>query len=100
MTIAGSVQDIAVPRHPLSRRLAGYALWVGLIVLLAWAWSGAEMYRAGDLVRDWRNMAEFGRAFLQPNFHDWEDYVADMVVTIQVAVWGTTLAVIAGIPFA
>jgi phosphonate transport system permease protein len=100
VTIAGPPPDVVVPQHPLSRRLTGYALWVALFVLLAWAWAGAEMYRAGDLIRDWRNMAEFGRAFLQPNFHDWDSYLADMVVTIQIAIWGTTLAVVAGIPFA
>ena len=38
-------------------------------------------------------MAEFGRAFLQPNFHDWDSYLADMVVTVQIAIWGTALAV-------
>ena len=57
------------------------------------------MFRAGALVHDWRNMAEFGRAFLQPNFHDWDHYLADMVVTVQIAIWGTTLAVVFGIPF-
>ena len=57
------------------------------------------MYRAGALIHDWRNMAEFGRAFLQPNFHDWDMYLADMVVTVQIAIWGTTLAVVLGIPF-
>jgi phosphonate transport system permease protein len=100
VTIAGTTPDIVVPRHPLLRRLTGYALWAGLFALLAWAWAGAEMYRAGDLIRDWRNMAEFGRAFLQPNFHDWDSYLADTVVTVQIAIWGTTLAVVGGIPFA
>jgi len=100
VTAADGTSDIVVPRHPLSRRLMSYALWVALFALLAWAWAPAEMYRAGDLVRDWRNMAEFGRAFLQPNFHDWDTYLADMVVTVQIAIWGTALAVVAGIPFA
>ena len=72
----------------------------GLFALLAWAWAGAEMYRAGDLISDWRNMAEFGRAFLRPDFHDWDSYLADMLVTVQIAIWGTALAVVAGIPFA
>jgi phosphonate transport system permease protein len=57
------------------------------------------MFRAGSLVTDWRNMAEFGSAFLKPNFHDWDQYLSDMVVTIQIAIWGTALAVVFGIPF-
>jgi phosphonate transport system permease protein len=96
----GRTTDIVVPRPTLSRRLWGYALWAGLFALLAWAWAPAEMYRAGALLHDWRNMAEFGSAFLRPNFHDWDIYLADMVVTVQIAIWGTTLAVLLGIPFA
>jgi phosphonate transport system permease protein len=88
----GRTTDIVVPRPTLSRRLWGHALWVGLFALLAWAWAPAEMYRAGALFHDWRNMAEFGSAFLRPNFHDWDTYLADMVVTVQIAIWGTTLA--------
>ena len=45
-------------------------------------------------------MAQFGAAFLKPNFHDWDLYLSDMIVTVQIAIWGTTLAVVFGIPFA
>jgi phosphonate transport system permease protein len=67
--------------------------------LLAWSWNAAEMFRASSLFTDWRNMAEFGEAFLHPNFHDWQQYLSDMVVTIQIAIWGTALAVVFGVPF-
>jgi phosphonate transport system permease protein len=92
--------EIIVPRHPLSHRLRGWLLWLVLMGLLAWSWAPSEMFRVSALFTDWRNMAEFGRAFLHPNFHDWDSYLADMVVTIQIAIWGTTLAVFFGIPFA
>lgn len=88
-----------MPRHPLTRRLRPWLCWFAIIALIAWAWSPAEIYRAVDLVRDWRNMAEFGSAFLRPNFHDWESYLADMVVTVEIAAWGTALAVVFGVPF-
>jgi phosphonate transport system permease protein len=67
--------------------------------LLAWSWNGAEMFRGAALFTDWRNMAEFGSAFLHPNFHDWDSDIRDMLVTIQIAVWGTALGVVFGIPF-
>jgi phosphonate transport system permease protein len=51
------------------------------------------------LFTDWRNMAQFGASFLKPNFHDWDLYLSDMVVTVQIAIWGTALAVVFGIPF-
>ena len=92
--------DVAVPRHSLARRSRGWTLWLIVLGLLAWSWGPAEMFRAASLFTDWRNMAEFGRAFLHPNFHEWDGYLADMIVTIQIAIWGTTLAAVAGAPFA
>jgi phosphonate transport system permease protein len=96
---AGS-EAIAVPRHSLVRRSRGWTLWLLVLVLLAWSWGPAEMFRAASLLTDWRNMAEFGRAFLHPNFHEWDSYLADMIVTVQIAVWGTALAAVFGAPFA
>ncbi len=93
-------QDIAVPRHSLARRSRGWMLWLLVGGLLAWSWGPAEMFRAASLLTDWRNMAEFGRAFLRPNFHEWDSYLADMIVTVQIAVWGTALAAVFGAPFA
>ena len=82
--------DIVVPQHPLSHRLRAWGLWLILMGLLAWSWAPSEMFRVSALFTDWRNMAEFGHAFLHPNFHDWDTYLADMIVTIQIAIWGTT----------
>jgi len=93
-------QDIVVPRHSLARRSRGWLMWLVLVGLLAWSWGPTEMSRATSLVTDWRNMAEFGRAFLRPDFHDWDIYLADMVVTIQIALWGTALSAVFGVPFA
>jgi len=90
--------DVTVPRYALSHRAKSWAIWVIIFGLLVWSWSPAEMFRAASLVTDWRNMAEFGQAFLSPNFREWESYLIDMVVTIQIAIWGTALAVVFGIP--
>jgi len=89
----------AIPRQPLAGRLRKWFVWLVVVALLAWSWNAAEMFRVTALFTDWRNMAEFGSAFLRPNFHDWELYLSDMVVTIQIAIWGTALAVVFGIPF-
>lgn len=92
-------EEPAIPHYPLARRLRGWLGWAFVFGLLAWSWTPAEMFRASALFTDWRNMAEFGSAFLHPNFHEWHQYLADMVVTIQIAIWGTALAVVFGIPF-
>src|SRR5260370_9018885 len=89
----------AVPRHPLARRLTGWLFWFVIVAVLAWAWTPAEMYRAADLIHDCRNMAKFGSAFLRLNLHDWDSYLADMLVTLETAAWGTALAVLFGVPF-
>jgi phosphonate transport system permease protein len=94
-----SLDDVIVPRYPLSRRLRHWALWLLIFALLAWSWAPAEMFRVSALFTDWRNMAEFGHAFLRPNFHDWDSNLGDMLITIEIALWGTTLAVVVGIPF-
>jgi phosphonate transport system permease protein len=90
---------LGVPQHPLWRRWRGWIGWLLLVGLLAWSWNPAEMFRVSALVADWRNMAEFGAAFLNPDFRDWSTYLSDMVVTVQIAIWGTALAVFFGIPF-
>lgn len=92
-------QEPTVPQYPLSRRVPGWLGWLLVFGLLAWSWTPAEMFRVSALFTDWQNMAEFGSAFLHPNFHHWDQYLADMVVTIQIAIWGTALAVVFGIPF-
>jgi phosphonate transport system permease protein len=93
-------EDIAVPSHSLSRRSRTWTLWIIVVGLLVWSWNPAEMWRAGSLVTDWRNMAEFGQAFLRPNFHEWRGYLEDMIITVQIAIWGTALAAVLGAPFA
>ncbi len=90
---------VAIPRRPLGERLQSFLIWAVIIGLLAWSWHPAEMSRVVQLFTDWRNMAQFGAAFLTPNFHEWREYLADMIVTVQIAVWGTALAVVAAIPF-
>jgi len=94
-----TADDIAVPSHSLGRRARSWTLWIVLVALLAWSWGPAEMFRVTSLLTDWQNMAEFGRAFLHPNFHDWDSHFADMIVTVQIALWGTALAAVVGAPF-
>jgi phosphonate transport system permease protein len=85
----------APPKTPL----AALAAWGVLLALLAASWKGAEM-RPWDLVRDFRNMAEYAGGFFPPNFGEWRYYLAEMAVTLQIALWGTALAVVCSVPLA
>ncbi len=91
---------IVVPQPPLTRRARTWLLWFTVAALLAWSWGPTEMRKIGSLFTDWRNMAEFASGFLRPDFGDWTAYAAEMVETVQIAIWGTALAVFFGIPFA
>lgn len=68
--------------------------------LLAWSFDPADMENAPRLITDADNMGKYASGFLSPNFHDWRFYVSELIVTVQIALWGTFLAVVLGIPFA
>jgi len=84
---------IALPRASLATLLA----WGVALALLAASWKGADM-RPADLVRDSGNMAKYLADFFPPNFKEWRHYLQEMVVTLQIAVWGTALAILCAVP--
>jgi phosphonate transport system permease protein len=71
--------------------------WGLMIAVLAWSWRGADM-RPLALIKDWGNMVKFAADFVPPDFHGWKSYVGEMIITIQIAIWGTLLATIFAIP--
>ena len=91
---------IVVPRPSLAVQARGWLTWLAVAGLLAWSWGPTELHKAAMLVTDWRNMAEFANGFINPNFHDWDYYLLEMIETVQIAVWGTALAVLFGVPLA
>ncbi|MFP8780499.1 phosphonate ABC transporter, permease protein PhnE [Hydrogenophaga sp. RWCD_12] len=77
--------------------LAWYIGWAAVLLVLGASWEGADM-RPMDLLRDSGNMARYASEFFPPNFASWRFYVEEMVVTLQIAVWGTALAVVSAVP--
>ena len=71
--------------------------WGLFLAFLAWSWKGAEMNPLA-LVRDAGNMATFAADFFPPDFSNWELYLKEMIVTVQIALWGTVLAIICAVP--
>lgn len=90
---ASATMVAAVRKHSLG----WYLGWAAILLVLASSWNGADM-RPLELLRDSGNMAQYASEFFPPNFADWKMYVQEMVVTLQIAVWGTALAVISAIP--
>lgn len=83
---------------PPQTSLAKLVLYGLGFAVLAWSWQGAEI-RPLALFKDAGNMATFASDFFPPNFRDWKFYVEEMLITIQIAIWGTVLAVVFAIPF-
>jgi phosphonate transport system permease protein len=88
----------APPSKPLSAQLFGFLLWGGIAALLAASFMAVEMWRAPLLFSNSENMRQFGHDFLRPDLANWRTYVAQMWLTIQIALWGTALALIIAVP--
>ena len=99
MTAPSARLAVVPPAIPVPPRASlGVLLGWGLLAaLLAASWKGADM-RPLALLRDSANMGEFAASFFPPDFHDWRNYVTEMVVTVQIALWGTFLAVLCAVP--
>ncbi|MGB1110350.1 MAG: phosphonate ABC transporter, permease protein PhnE [Gammaproteobacteria bacterium] len=82
----------------MKRKLIDAFSWGLLMAVLIWSWGGAEM-NPWALVENSENMVDMAGDFFPPNFHDWDIYLEEMIITIQIAVWGTALSVVLSIPF-
>lgn len=89
---------IPPPRPPLRERTANYALWGAILVLLLVSAGPVELHRAGMLFTNSANMRELVQAFLSPDWGRWRLYVAQMWLTLEIALWGTALAIVIAIP--
>ncbi|MCD0504356.1 phosphonate ABC transporter, permease protein PhnE [Bordetella petrii] len=86
-------------RNPAAARssLPTLLVWGVVLALLMLSWRGADM-RPMDLVTESGNMAAYAADFFPPNFRDWRMYLDEMLVTVQIAIWGTFLAIVVAVP--
>ena len=90
-----------VSTHPPKslRSSLGTVLLYGLgFAILAYSYQGADI-RPWALIEDSGNMATLGAEFFPPDFSQWRYYLEEIIKTLQIAVWGTFLAIIFAIPF-
>jgi phosphonate transport system permease protein len=95
---AGGLPVLATAAALRRRNLGTLLAWGIVLAILAASWQGADM-RPLDLFRDAGNMGQYAAGFFPPSFRDWRIYVTEMLVTLQIAVWGTALAVVLAVPF-
>lgn len=71
---------------PSKRSWFSLLSWAVVLAVLVVSWQGAEMAPL-TLIKDGGNMATFAADFFPPDFSQWQDYLTEMVVTLQIAVW-------------
>lgn len=90
-----------VPQHPeraITERLFDLAIWGGLALLLVAGFRAAEINKIGEMFAGNDNMRTLGLEFVRPNFVQYKIYISQMWLTVQMALWGTALAIIIAIP--
>ena len=98
MKVSTSATTLSAP-PPSKHSLLWYGSWAALLLALTASWQGADM-RPLDLIKDSGNMATYAADFFPPNFSQWRLFLEEMLVTLQIALWGTALAVLTAIPMA
>lgn len=93
------------PSRPISARAFDILLWGGVIALLVVSFRPAEIDKFPQLFTEAGRMREFARGFFSPFIDprafmaaDWPLYIGKMWQTIQMALWGTALAIVVAIP--
>jgi phosphonate transport system permease protein len=89
---------IPPPTKPPVQRLVDLVLWGGVAIALIASFGPVEMRRLAVAFTHSENMREFARDFSHPDFGEWRLYVAQMWLTVQIALWGTSTALCLAVP--
>jgi len=97
MQVSKSAPAIKPPAWYTRQVRNSYLAMTVLGVVLVWSTFGTEL-SPGKLWQGLGASVRFLTEFFPPNFTRLSDYLAAMVETIKMAVWGTTLALLASVP--
>ncbi len=97
-SVKRTAPPLELPPRDMKRSTLNLIGWGLFAAVLMWSWEGAEM-RPLDLFIYGENMGAFASGFFPPNFHEWPTFLEQMIITVQIALWGTVLAVICSVPF-
>jgi phosphonate transport system permease protein len=98
-TVSGSWQRVPdPPRLPRKSLISRSGLATLAVLIIFWSYQGAEIAPL-QLTKHAENMWEFAQGFANPDFTYWKEIARQMIITIQIAIWGSLLAVILAVPF-
>ncbi|MFN3228934.1 MAG: phosphonate ABC transporter, permease protein PhnE [Asticcacaulis sp.] len=87
------------PQRTLMSQALDLLIFGGVALLLVASFQAAEIFKFPLLFQNSANTQQFLADFMRPDFGDWRLYAEKMWLTIQIALWGTFLAVILAVPF-
>ncbi|MCA6230552.1 MAG: phosphonate ABC transporter, permease protein PhnE, partial [Phenylobacterium sp.] len=90
--------SLAPPSKPFGQKVFDFVLWGGIILLLISSFGSAEIAKFPLLFSNSENMRQFASGFVNPDFSNWRDLIEKMWLTIQMAIWGTCLAILFAVP--
>ena len=93
-----AAETLKPPVRPLADRGLDLLVWGGIAVLLILAFRPVDMGKIGLIFTNSGNLHEFSKELVRPDFSRWQLFVAQMWLTVQIALWGTFLAVLIAIP--
>lgn len=86
------------PQEPVAQRLTNWLVWGGVALLLIVSFGPAEIDKFPLLFTNSGRMGEFIAGFSRPDFSTWRLYLTEMWETVQMALWGTAIAIVAAVP--
>jgi phosphonate transport system permease protein len=96
---AAAAGDVpAPPAKSLSAWLLDLLLWGGIAFALVISFGKVDMGNLPKLVTNSDNIQTYGRELLRPDFSEWRHLVGLMWLTVQIALWGTFIAVFIAVP--
>ena len=96
---AAGLAELKPPVRPLTQRVVDFVVWGAVLALLAASFVPADVGHLSRLFTNSQSMSQFARDFAHPDFTYGRLYIAQMWLTVQIALWGTFLAVIIAVPF-
>ena len=88
----------AAPKKSMAARSLDLLLWGGFAIILIAAFDRVDLPNVVNLFANSENMRNYGRDFLNPDLTNWKSLVGQMWLTVQIALWGTFLAVFLAVP--
>ena len=86
------------PSKPLGAMVLDLLIWGGVAVVLIYSIKAVDLGNITKLFTNSEHTSQFAGELLKPDFTNWKLYVGKMWETVQIALWGTFLAIFAAIP--